>query len=295
MSSSVHPAEQARRPAARPAWSLLLAAAPCGLSLAREGGWLLAWDTRNSLYLVNRAGELQGRTTLPGKLVAACAADDGSACAAVGAGGEVWRLTPDLMPRWTARLPSRATACALDPFGRYLATADAGGGLRFFNAHGKLVGRTQTPRPLVHLAFVPEESLLVGCADYGFVACFAPDGECKWRDGLVAHVGTLAVSGDGSRIVLACFSDGLRGYDLEGKQQPRLRVTEPCRLVALSFNGRRTLVGTLGSEVCLVDREGQSGWKREMDTMPAAIALGALGEVFFAALGDGHVTAVPLP
>ena len=275
-------------------WALRLASAPRGLSVAREGGWLLAWDAGNSLYLVNRAGELQWRTTLAWKLVAASAADDGSACAAVGAGGEVWRLTPDLMPRWTAQLTSRATACALDSFGRYLATSDSEGGLRFFDSHGKLVGRTQTPRPLVHLAFVPEEPLLVGCADYGFVACFAPDGDCKWRDGLVAHVGTLAVSGDGSRIVLACFSDGLRSYDLEGKQQPRLQLPEPCRLVALSYDGRRTLACGLGSGVLLVDREGHVVWKHDMDAKPAAIALSALGEAFYAALGDGHAIAVPL-
>ena len=174
------------------------------MTIAREAGWLLAWDASDSLHLVNRGGQLQGRKAIEGKLVAACAADDGSACAAVGQDGEVWWLTPDLMPRWTAKLPARTTACALDSFGRLLSVADTGGGLSIFDSRGTLTGHTQTPRPLVHVAFVPEEPLIVGCADFGFVGCFETTGKCAWRDGLVAHVGGLAVRGDGSRITLAC-------------------------------------------------------------------------------------------
>src|SRR5262249_14015304 len=159
---------------------------------------VLAWDARSSLFLVNRSGELQARTTSSGVVTGTCVADDGSACAAIGERGEVWQLTPDLTPRWGSTLPKRATACALDPFGCYLAVADAAGGMHFFDARGRLVSRTQTPRPLVHLAFIPEEPFVVGCADFGFVGCFEPTGRCAWRDGLVAHVGGIAVNGDGS-------------------------------------------------------------------------------------------------
>src|SRR5262245_48780396 len=156
MSSSVVPSDSSSgRTSGKLLWSQRLAATPRGLCVAREAGWLLAWDAGNVLYLMNRSGELQGRAAAAGSLTAAGAADDGSACAAVGERGEVWRLTPDLMPRWSSRLPDRATACALDPFGRYLAAADASGGLHFFDLKGKLAGRTKTPRPLVHLAFIP--------------------------------------------------------------------------------------------------------------------------------------------
>jgi hypothetical protein len=271
-----------------------LAASPRGLLVAREAGWLLAWDAGNVLYLISRAGELQGRTAATASLTAACAADDGSSFASVGEHGEIRRLTPDLMSRWSGRLPHRVTACALDPFGRYLAAADAGGGLHLFDSRGKLVSRTQTPRPLVHLAFIPEEPLLVGCADFGFIGCFEPSGKCVWRDGLVAHVGGMAVAGDGSWIALACFTDGLRSYSLDGRQQAPVPMAEPCRQVALSYDGKRALVAALGSQVFVVDREGQTRSTHDLEAAPAAVGMAALGDVFFAALVDGAITAVQL-
>src|SRR5262249_21900597 len=101
MSSSVHPPDPVpARPAPRSLWSVRLASAPRGMSLARETGSLLAWDESDSIYLVNRSGELQGRSRPPGGAVAACHADDGSACAAIGARGEVVWLKPDLTARW---------------------------------------------------------------------------------------------------------------------------------------------------------------------------------------------------
>src|SRR5436853_547202 len=82
--------------------------------------------------------------------------------------------------------------------------ADARGTLRLFDRHGRTLWKTDNPRPFQHLAFVPEAPLLLGSADYGLIACFDQAGACVWRDGLVAHIGSLAVSGDGSQIVLAC-------------------------------------------------------------------------------------------
>jgi hypothetical protein len=295
MSSSVVPSDPSSQNATgQMIWSLRLAAVPRGLSLAREAGWMLVWDAGNVLYLVNRAGQLQGRTTAAGPLSAACAADDGSACACASERGEMWRLTPDLMPRWSSRLPNGAVACALDPFGRKLAVADASCGLHFFDLNGKVVGHTQTPRPCVHLAFIPEEPLLIGCADFGFIGCFELSGNCVWRDGLVANVGGMGVNGDGSRIVLACYTDGLRSYSLDGRQHAAIPLAEPCRQVALSYDGKRALVAGLSSRVFVVDREGQTVSTHDLDASPVAVGMTALGDVFFAALADGRLTAVQL-
>src|SRR5579864_9464945 len=200
-----------------PAWSASLGSSPVGLNLAREKDWLLAWDNSNWLYLLNHAGQRQGQFHFPGALTAACCADDGSACAAVGGKGEVIWLAPDLMPRWQNNLPHPALAAASDSFGQFLAVADARGHLILFNNQGQETTRLQTPRPMHHLAFVPAAPFLVGSADYGLVGAFGMDGSTRWRDGLVAHAGSLSVNGDGSKILVACFSEGLQGYDLEGK------------------------------------------------------------------------------
>ena len=104
---------------------------------------------------------------------------------------------------------------------------------------------------------MPEAPCLVGSADFGLVACYDPRGHCVWRDGLVAHIGSVAVSGDGSRIILACFSDGLRGYDLAGRKQGRLALNEPCRTRGHQLRRPSTFAAGLRNQVHELHREGQ--------------------------------------
>src|SRR5207302_3270900 len=108
------------------------------------------------------------------------------------------------------------------------------------------------PRPLVHLVFVPAAPFLVGSADLGLVVCHDLQGKQIWRDALVANVGSVAVSGDGAAIVLACFSEGLRRFTLTGQNRGRLALGESCRLAALSFDGSRLLAGGLGNRFLLL-------------------------------------------
>jgi len=271
----------------RPEWSLSLGARLRGLELAREKNWLLTWDENHWLYLVKSTGERQGQVRVAGAVSAASCADDGSAYVAVGGKGEVWWLAPDLTQRWQKSLGHKATAVALDPFGQYVAAADAHGGLHLFDRRGRLVFEAQTPRPLQFLAFVPAAPFVIGSADFGLVACFDLAGRCVWRDGLVAHVGSLAVSGDGEAIVLACFTEGLQRYSLAGKNLGRLSAPEPCRLAALDFEGKHHLVAGLTDRLLLLGPEGSVKSSHLLGTPPAAVVLGALADQAAAALPDG--------
>src|SRR5207248_6874266 len=120
---------------------------------------------------------------------------------------EVWLLAPDLAPRWERAVPRRAVACALSPLGDYLAVSDGGGALHVFDRLGRPAWHAANPRPLRYLCFVAERAALVGAADFGLVACFGEGGRGLWRDSPVAHVGSLAASGDGGTLVLACFTE----------------------------------------------------------------------------------------
>jgi hypothetical protein len=291
------PSVPARPPApdsSRRLWSVTTAARPLGLALAREKGTLLAWDDNHWLYLLNRKGERQGQRRCAGAVAAGCCADEGSAYAAVGGRGEVWWLAPDLMTRWERSVPAAGLAAALDPFGRCLAVADAGGNLSLFDRRGRQLSRVQTPRPLCHLAFVPEAPRLLGGADLGLLACFDPAGDCLWREGLVAHIGALAVTGDGSRIALACFSEGLRFYSLAGRKEGSFAPPEPCRLVALTYDGGRLLAGGLGNRLWLLTREGGMLETLTLDGPAAGLALAPLGEWAAVALADGRILGLDL-
>jgi hypothetical protein len=140
-----------------------------------------------------------------------------------------------------------------------------------------------------HLAFVPQAPVLIGCADYGLVACFDLDGSMRWRDGLVAHAGSLAVNGDGSQILIACFSEGLQGYDLAGKKLEHWPVIEPYRLVSQAFTGLSTLVAGMSQRLLLLDQAGKALVTQQTDKSITAIALSALGDHATVAFADGPI------
>jgi hypothetical protein len=273
----------------QPAWSQSLNADPRGLVLIRERDWLLAWDQNHWLYLFDHTGNRQVQVRFPGTLVAACCADDGSAYAAVGNQGEICWLAPDLMTRWQHALPCPAVTVAMDAFGQYLAVSDNRGNVHLFNRLGQQTKSLQTARALHHLAFVATSPVLVGCADYGLVTSFDMTGAIRWRDGLVAHAGSLSVSGDGARILIACFSEGVQIYNLEGQKQARIAVAESCRLASVAFTGRFVLVAGLTNRLFIVDGDGQTLCSQALEKPIAAAALSALGDYAVVGLADGPV------
>ena len=276
----------------RPLWAQSLTGGARGVALAREKGWILAWDDADWLSLLNSHGERQAQVHAPDRVVAACCSDDGSAWTAVGAGGQVWWLAPDLATRWERSLPAPAVSAALDAFGQYLAVTDQRGRLHVLDRLGRAVCHVDCPRPLKHLCFTPTG--LVGSADYGLVAAFDLAGGWRWRDGPVAHVGGLSVSGDGNQVVLACFSEGLLRYDGLGKKLERVPAPEPCRLVSMSYAGQRLLLGGLTGRVTLLDSAGATVGSHALEQPIAALAVGALGESAVVALADGPIVRLAL-
>jgi hypothetical protein len=275
-------------------WSQTLQAAPRGLSLAREKGWLLAWDDNQWIYLLNHAGQPQGQSRQGSAVAAACCADNGSAIVAVGSLGQVWWLAPDLTLRWERSLPARPVTAAIDPFGQYLAVSDVRGGLRIIDCYGRSVAEAETPRPLHHLTFVSSAPYLIGAADFGLVACLNMKGGWVWRDGLVIHVGSLAVTGTGDQVLISCFTEGLQRYSLAGGKLVPFSTVEPWRLVAASFEGQRILVGGMTRRLHLLDGAGKTVRSCGVDAPPAALALDPLGYVGYVALPDNRIVALDL-
>jgi hypothetical protein len=275
-----------------PAWSFSTFAPVRGLSLARETGMLLVWDEANWLYLVNHRGERQAQARGPAPIGAACASDDGSTLVAGLGSGELWLLAPDLTP--ARRLPPRrpALALALDPFGRHIALSDHRGNLLVLARNGQPLCKVPQPRPLLQLAFIPEAPFLVGCADFGLVVCLEMNGRQLWRDGLAVHCGSLATSGNGERILLACYSDGVRRYAVADGPHGHLTTSEPCRLATLSFDGRLALVAGRTTSLLALDSRGRVLAKYALECPAVALALSALGDRAVVAQTNGVVVAL---
>ncbi len=274
-------------------WSIDLPAPPLGLSLAREPGSFLVWDGEKNLARFDRNGKQQLRRPAPATLVAATLSDAGTHAAAVGRRGQVWLLTGELDVIWERSLSRKPVAVAVDHLGQGVAVADEAG-VHVFDAAGREIWRASTPRPLVYLAFVPESAALVGSAEFGLVCAFDRGGHCLWREGLVVHVGSLAVSGDGSRIVLACFTEGLFVYALNQPRLLRLPQAAPCRLAALGYTGEPILTAGLENQLALRDARGEQGDELALPGPPLALALAALGEWAVVALAGGKVVGVAI-
>lgn len=277
-------------------WSQTVPAPLRGLVLARECETVLAWNGQDRLFLYNFAGMIQAQRPAPAPVVAAGCAEDGRTYVVVGGTGDsqvgetiVCCLAPDLALRWQRSLSQRATAVAVEPLGRCVAVADAGGTLRLMDARGKTMWKATTPRPLHQLAFVPEKPILVAAADFGLVLCFGAPGECLWRDGLVAHVGSLAVSEDGSNVLLACFSDGLYRYNTEGAQPQRIPLETPCHLAALSYAGDCLLTADRKQHLSVRDNKGDIREQIKLDSPAVAVVVGALADYAVVGLANGAI------
>src|SRR5262249_1339836 len=144
--------------------------------------------------------------------------DDGSAFLAAESDGRISWLAPDLKMRWERRVHGRPVSAAIDPLGLVAAVATSLGQIICFHADGAPAREASCPRPALHLAFVPGSATLIAAADLGWLAAYdLVKGEWLWRDAPVTTIGGLAVAGTGEPILLACYSEGLRGYRADGK------------------------------------------------------------------------------
>lgn len=276
-------------------WTHRLAGPADGIFVARESGHVLAWDTRPWLVVLNRRGEPQGQIHLDAPLVAGAFADDGSALAIADQRGQLSWLAPDLTYRWSTKLPQRPTALAIDPLGRGLAVADAGHKLRFIDAAGhESRAPIETSRPLVHLAYSPSSAVLFAAADFGLLGAIDSMGRWLWQDAPVVHIGGIACSGDGQLLTAGCFSEGVRRYDGAGQPQPVLPTPEPCRMVALTYDGNFAVIVDTNGAVLALNSAGKALWRLANDPPVTGFGLAPLGDYLVLAHSSGRIVGLDI-
>jgi hypothetical protein len=223
-------------------------------------------------------------------LTASCLSEDGRHAALGTSRGEVRLLGDELSPGWERTVHARVMAAALDPLGQRLAVSDEGGGLTVFSASGREVWRASTPRALSHLQWAPETGSLWCAADYGLACLFSAEGGQAWLDAPVAHIGGLACTGDGQRLLAACFSEGVKCYgESQGRPTP-LAKGLAARHVAISYFGDVIVtVGLDGAQ--LTHSAGDGTWLAEgrLPSPAVSLALDALGRWAVAALAAGEL------
>jgi hypothetical protein len=272
-----------------PLWSLPPFAPLRGMCIVRERNYVLVWDENDSLHLFNAQGELQSWAKIQGELVAAAASDSGKRYVALTKDGNLHSLGPDLAVERVTPFCAGVQALVLDPHGDYIAFALADAQVGIADIYGRKLWREETPRPLLHLAFMPALPFLVGASSFGIITCFDFAGRCVWQKGLVSHIGTLAVRGANGMSLLACFSEGIQSYSFAGKDLGRARLPEPCRLLAVAYADDLVLATGLSRQVALADSRGHVFAVAPLEKPPAFLGLAAAGGQAFVAFQDGGV------
>jgi hypothetical protein len=201
----------------------------------------------------------------------------------------------DLEPLWQLRWEVPVRAIAVAPLGQQYAVADERG-VSVLDESGQPVWRGTTPRPFHHLAWIPESRGLVGAADFGFVCGFDRTGTVRWREGLMSNIGSLALSGDGTECLLACFSDGIRIHrsDRAGCppfMPPSASGTTPCRTLVASYDAQVVFSLDLAGQT-LERLERGSGSRRTLtrEAPITAFATDATGQVVVVGTAAGELT-----
>ena len=258
-------------------WCVRLACPTAGIALASEAGTCLAWDVNQGLQLIDRGGSVLAQSRHASPITAACHAAAGGAIA-IGDDACVSWLDPDLKTRWRRTRPHRVTAVALDPFAKCLAVA-GDGWIRLIDDSGRLLAEPiATARPLYRLTFVPAAPVLLGAADFGLITSFdLPSGAVRWHDNPVIHIGDLRSSGDGGVVAAACFSDGVRRYDSDGR---------PLATLATARIGIARIATEEDAGIVRFDQPFEHGL--------TGLQLAPLGDAGIVALDDGRVLALDL-
>jgi hypothetical protein len=144
------------------------------------------------------------------------------------------------------------------------------------------------------LTFIPAAPFLVGASDYGLIACFDLNGKLLWRDGIVAHIGALSVSGAGEKIVLTCFSEGLQQYDVKGTNLGRQSLPEAARLAALTYDARHLLAAGMGNHLLWLDAQHRILSTHQLEKPAVAMGLSPLGDRIIVAPAESSLVGLDL-
>ena len=203
--------------------------------------------------------------------------------------GALSLLTPDFSTIWKAEVEGGILSIALDSLGQAAVAANRQGALFRFDRGGARVARGQSPRPLWRLAMVPTAQQVIGAADFGLVAAFDEKLTISWRETPVTHLGSLAIDGEGNKILVASFSEGITWIDGSGKSQKNLVTPVPCGQVCLSFDGEYLLAGGVGNQVMVLGSQGELLAQHEMADQVQALGYGPLGQEIYAVLAGGTI------
>ncbi|MEQ9411435.1 MAG: hypothetical protein RIK87_27215 [Fuerstiella sp.] len=260
------------------------------MDLAAEARTLLAGTGSGHLMLLGPAGEQLARERGFDGLRHLAWSDVGNFAVVALENGRLICLDGRLSRKWEVDLTGEIVGLALSPFGSHIAVSTESAYVHLVTTDRKEVGKFNSTRPLEFLQFLYERPLVVGAAEFGHLCCHDLDGSEQWNERIMNNVGSMSVTGDGRRILLAAFNHGVQVLNSSGRQKGSFVVDGIPDFVAAAANRRRLAVRTLEHRLYWLNFDGDVSWGCDFASDPAhRLCVGPLGDRLYVATQSGRL------
>lgn len=259
-------------------WSFRPDAPLARFAVARETGAVICLDEAGHLYRIDRSGALGSINRLRDELLEIAWADTGTLGAAIVGDRGLMALSGDLKVLWSITLPDEILSIAVDSHGHYICATLADGGTLVFSSLKKKVCSFETIRPLAHVRFLTSEPVLMAAAEHGLLCCYTLGGEKLWDEQVLSNCGSLSISGDGTRLMMASFSHGIQVFDDVGESVGAYMIDGTVSMASTSFSGDKVAACTLERDCYWIDEDGEPLWMTALPEDAVDIGIDPLGD-----------------
>jgi len=273
----------------RLSWSLSTEAPLAGLQLARETGEVLAADAVGGLYHINRLGKLANLIRGPAPIRGLAWSDTGSGGVALVGDEKLYWFNRRLLFQGWLEHSEKILGLAVEAHGNYVAASLSSSITVVYDSSRKLVRRFASTQPLIALEFLVSRPALVGVAEYGLLCCHAFTGEEEWQQPLWTGVGDLSLTGDGSTILLACFTHGIQCHAADGRQVGSYQVGGTVSRVSTGFYPGRIAAATIERHFYYIDADGQIVFQATLPDDVCRVLCDPFGSAVIVGLVSGRI------
>lgn len=242
-------------------WSYVSDGLLTALSVAREAGETFAADDSGRLDRINRTGRRIDRLKLSDPVRLMDWSDDGRIGAIVCDENQLHVFDGSLNRLWHRAIDAPVRCLATAPFGSHFFIARDDGLNQILDLGGQEVARFETQRSLSFARFVSSSPEIIAAADHGLLCRYRLNGEPVWNETLWSAVGQLAITGDGSRVQLACYAHGIQTFDgVNGEALGSYVVDGTVSRTATTYEPRRVAAATIERMLYWINRDGEILW-----------------------------------
>jgi len=284
-------------------WEASIGDVVYGTALSADASVQVVGSRNNRTAAYDRQGNLLWEFTPDGTVWGVATSADGQRTAVASEDRSVYLLDENGEPLWRYRVSRIVLDVAVSRDGSRVFAADEGRDVHFIDAAtGEALWVFNLENIADTVTIYGSETIrpLAGTRD-SLVSLFSPDGRRLWRAQLADDVTSVAVNGNGARVVTGSLDgkvsmiNGARGEVLWQVDLPKAvrcssRERSACLSVDIDREGTWVLVGTKDGDVYLLDAEnGESTLTINVGAPLTTVSLSADGEFWLLGTRDGRI------